>query len=160
MPCSEHVCLMMSCPMQKPVVGHMHSTTLKLALIFQPPEAKPKAERLRLKIEAKVDLWYISWELFPHVYGCLACMCVCAPSSWVLWDWRYNFSHYVGVRNSPGFSERVIKSLNLWVSSLAPHRFLSSMIFVVTSIRSMGFFYLFFHEFFDVVIKSMCFLYI
>lgn len=97
----------------------MPSTMLKLALIFQPPEAKPKAERLRLKIEAKVDLWYISWEFF--FFPCVW-VYVCAPSAWELWGWRYSFRHHMGVRKSPRSFARVIKSLNLWVSYLAPHR--------------------------------------
>lgn len=55
----------------------MSSTMLKLASTFQPTKAKPKTERLRTKN------WDQSWPLvhllgilFPHVYGCLACMSV------------------------------------------------------------------------------------
>lgn len=112
--------------------------------------------------KAKTKNWGQSWPLV-HLLGIFfpcVWVYVCAPSAWELWGWRYSFSHHVGVRKSPGSFARVIKSLNLWVSSLAPHRFLSSMIFVVTSIRSICFFYLFFHEFFDIVIKHMCFFYI
>lgn len=63
MPHSEHVCLMTTHSAEITSWSHtsseMPSMMLKLASTIQPPKAKPKAESLRLKFEAKVDLWYI-----------------------------------------------------------------------------------------------------